>query len=126
MMISYSDFPEDKFIGGISFTTDPKKRDDIIKESLLVIDNIVKGGITESELKTAKTQYGLQMDTASQSNSFWATNLSNAIISGDDILSQDELMMIINSITVKDINKFLKEYMDDINTFITVYNPEKK
>ena len=126
VMVSYSDFPEDKFVGGISFTTDPKKRDDIIKESLQVIDNIVKDGITESELKTAKTQYGLQMNTASQSNNFWADNLATTIISNDDLLSLDELMKIINSITVTDVNKFLKEYMDDINTFITVYNPEKK
>ena len=126
VMVSYSDFPEDKFVGGISFTTDPKKRDDIIKESLQVIDNIVKDGITESELKTAKTQYGLQMNTASQSNNFWADNLATTIISNDDLLSFDELMKIINSITVTDVNKFLKEYMDDINTFITVYNPEKK
>ncbi len=126
VMISYSDFPEDRFVGGISFTTDPKKRDDIIQESLMVIENIVKDGITESELKTSKMQYNLQMGTASQSNNFWAGNLANTIISDDDILSEDELMEIINSITVSDINKFLKEYMDDINTFITVYNPEKK
>ncbi len=126
VMVSYSDFPDAKFVGGISFTTDPKKRDIIIKESLLVIDNIVKDGITESELKTAKTQYSLKMNTVNQTNSFWADNLANTIISDDDLLSLDELMNIINAITVTDINKFLKEYMGDVNTFITVYNPEKK
>ncbi len=125
VMIRYSDFPENMLFARISFTTSSSKKDDIIDETLLVFNNIIKNGVTENDLEIAKTQQILQIDQASQNNKFWTNSIASSLIEEDTILSADEMIDIIKSITIEDINKFITKSMSDMRRYITVYDKEK-
>ncbi len=125
VMIRYSDFPEDMLFARISFTTSSSKKDDIIKETTLVFNDIIKNGVTEKDLEIAKAQQVLQLDQASQNNKFWATSIASNLIEEDTVVSADEMIDIIETITIDDINKFITKSMSDMRSYITIYNKEK-
>ncbi len=125
VMIRYTDFPEDSLFARISFTTSSSKRDDIIKETTLVFNNIIKHGVTKQDLEIAKSQQILQLDQASQNNKFWATSIASNLIEEDTVLSADEMIDIIEKITIDDINKFITKSMSDMRSYITIYDKGK-
>ena len=45
---------------------------------------------------------------------------------GLDIYSLEEINSIIDNLTVSDVNKFIKESLSGADTFISIFNPEKK
>ncbi|QAR33779.1 insulinase family protein [Geovibrio thiophilus] len=124
--ISYSDYPETVFSGRVSFTCDPARRDDIIKEVIKTIKDIAENGITEKELETAKSQQSVQYDSAGEENRFWVNNIVFDFIRGEPVLSVAETKEIINGLNLKDINSFAVEYMNDMRIFVASYNPEAK
>lgn len=122
--LAYFEFPEVTRFVSISFTCDPERKGEILKEINIILDKVTKDGVTQKELDTAKSQQDVTYDTVIEQNRFWVNRISSAMTDGDDILSVDESKAIYQKVTVAELNKFIKEYMDGLSVFTAVFNPE--
>lgn len=124
--VSYSDYPETVFSGRVSFTCDPARRDEIVREAAGIINDIAENGVTLKELETAKNQQNVQYDAAGEDNRFWVNSLIFDFIRDEPVLSVAERKETVSGLSLEIVNAFAAEYMKDMRIFVASYNPEAK
>ncbi len=99
--------------GSIMINTNCKVKDSraVISEIKSELEKFYKDGVTEKELSLAKKSMLRNIKFGSQTMGWWVDNSIDTLISDSDYILVDELILIINSITINDINSFLKKYL---------------
>ncbi len=120
----YSNYPEFARGLAISFTTDPERRYELIKEAKTIVDAIAKGDITQEELNTAVNQQNTALQSAEELDDFWINTIWGDLVRNDPVLSIDEITAIYSGIKLNDLNAFAKEFMSDMSVFTSSFNPE--
>jgi zinc protease len=123
--LSYGVYPEVRFSGSLMLTCDPKRKDELISEIHVILENFTEKGITEDELSVAKAQHNAQYDSVKDVNAFWTNLISYNLVLDEEILSVDELKEIIASVTLQDAENAVAALMRDMRIYTSVFNPEE-
>lgn len=124
--IRYVEIPKTEVITKISFPCDPLRKDEVKEKTLNIYNKFLEKGINEEELQSAKLVLKNNYSSAVKENKYWMNTLSYNNLMGLDIYSLEEINSIIDNLTVSDVNKFIKESLSGADTFISIFNPEKK
>lgn len=96
----------------INFSTSYDKVSDATKAVRSEIIKFVNNGIDESELMMAKEQYKSKMVFAEESNQSRSSIMTTQYIRFGNLLSVDEKIKQVDSVTVSDINNYIKKMFD--------------
>lgn len=96
----------------INFSTSYDKVSDATKAVRSEIIKFVNNGIDESELMMAKEQYKSKMVFAEESNQSRSSIMTTQYIRFGNLLSVDEKIKEVDSVTVSDINSYIKKMFD--------------
>ena len=124
--IRYIETPKTEVFTRISFPCDPSRKNEVKEKTLNIYNKFLEKGINEEELQAAKLVLKNNYSSAVKENKYWMNTLSYNNLMGLDIYSLEEINSIIDNLTVSDVNKFIKESLSGADTFISIFNPEKK
>ncbi len=122
----YSIYPEFSRGASIGFTSDPERRDELIKEAMEIVKSMAKGNITQEELDVAINQQNTALEAAEESDGFWINSIWFDLSTNEPILSVEETTKIYSSVKLDEINSFAKEVLSDMSVVISSFNPEEK
>lgn len=125
VILKYSDYPSDDFLGKISFTCDPERKEEIIKKTYAILNEFIEKGITNQELEASRKAQIHAFESAEKDNRFWANNISMDIMKGEKINSINDLKNIAEYYKLDEINKLIKDTLKGYDTFIWTYNKGK-
>ncbi len=102
----------------------PENVDKLSAALMDIITNAQNKGIDQKDLDKVKETWRKQYHVNMQSNDFWLQNLSNAFINKDNPENILDYEQKINSITVEDLQKAAKKFLDTNNMVKSVMYPE--
>ena len=97
------DVLEVKSTGTISFSCDPKRKDELMKMVEEVIKEIKAKPITKEELNVFKKAYETEHETDLRHNSYWLSVMGMHYKHGDAFESAYSNLEVVKSITVQDV-----------------------
>lgn len=124
--IRYIESPKTEVFTKISFPCNPERKDEVKEKTISVYNNFIKNGINEDELNSSKLVMKNNYSTAVKENRYWINTLSYNNLMGLKIYSLDEINKIYDTLTLEEVNKFIKENLSNADTFISIFNPEVK
>ena len=116
--------PNNMYSLSISYPCGPETVDTLIAATLTLIEDLLANGISQEDLNKVKNTEIKSLQTSLESNRFWMRMLSNHILYGDEILSEDQMNARINAITGEDLIKAGKLLVEGKNPMIGVLYPE--
>lgn len=120
-----SKYPKEKAFLQIIFETAPEKKDKLMEIIFAEAANLAKNGPSEANLNKVKEYMLKKHKEDLKENSYWLGNIDEYLFTGVDMVKDYENM--VNSITIKDIQKFADELLKQKNEVeVTMVSPEKK
>lgn len=123
--VGYYEFPEPNLSGSISFNCDPERRTEVIKAVMTEMKRFSDAGATEKELEQAKLQQITLYDTIKDENRFWASNINSDTLNGETTDTIEKRKEITLNLKLEEVNALIKDYLDGVRTYTSIYNPEK-
>lgn len=114
------DLPTPTLSFSIDFDTDPTLVDELLEIVQLEIDQLVKNGPTEKEMKEINL-YLSKMHKESKKETNWANIIINALKGEEDLTSNEE--KLINTMSLKEIHKFAKDFFKTTNRMTFIFEP---
>lgn len=120
-----SKYPKEVVGLQILFDTAPAKRDKLMKTIFTEIDNLVKAGPSETNLKKVK-EYMLKKHTEDlKENDYWIETVGEHLFTGMD--RNGDYEKLVKSFTVKDIQDFASDLFKQKNEIeVSMISPENK
>jgi len=119
------DVLEVKSRGVISFSCDPKRREELIKMVEEVIEEIKAKTITKEELDVYKKAYETEHETDLRQNGYWLSIMGMHYKHGDAFESAYSDLDVVESITAKEVQTLAKKIFDKDRIKIEL-NPKKQ
>ena len=118
-------YPEEKAILQVIFETAPEKREKLMKIIFAELENITKAGPSETDLNKVK-EFMLKKHTEDMKvNRYWLNSIDEYLFTGMNPIKDYD--RIVNSVTVKDIQKFADELFKQKNEIeVSMISPEEK
>lgn len=118
-------YPKEQALLQIVFETSPAKRDKLMQIIFAELNNVAKAGPTEGDLSKVK-EFMLKKNAEDlKENSYWLKSIDEYIFTGMNPIKDYE--QIVNSITVKDVQKFVDGLLKQKNEVeVSMVSPEKK
>jgi len=121
---AFSYTPGDPGLLGVEATVDPKKRDDVEKLILQIIDEVKQAGVTAEELMKAKKMSLSHHLGALTTMRGQASDIgSNWLLTRNLDFSRDYLTAV-QKVTLDDIRRVASKYLVDQNLTVTSLNPK--
>lgn len=121
---SLSKYPETAGLQ-IVFDTAPTKKDKLLSIIYAEIENISKNGPAEANLNKVKEYMLKKLAEDLKENHYWLSAIDEYLFSGRDDINGYE--KVINSITAKDIQKFVNDLFKQKNEIeVSMVSPEEK
>ena len=109
----------------IMFSCSPDNTDNLSNAVFNILREFTEKGPSAETLEKVKKQMINDHETSLKQNNMWLSYISGKYYSGEDINSINSYVERVNSVTVDDIVKFMKENFD-IDKYVKVYlYPEK-
>ena len=124
--IRYMESPKTEVFTKIAFPCEPARKNEVMDKTINVYNEFIKNGITKEELESSKLALKNNYKSALKENKYWVNSLSYNTLMGVSIESLDEINNIYDSLKVEEVNKFIKDNLENSYTFISIFNPEKK
>ncbi len=123
----YLDRYGDVFEWSMGYTSDPGKTEMLMDEAIKVLDTLRQFGPQEEDILKVKEQQLQAFRTDSQTNRFWASQLVNKIINGEDYtkLSLDHLKAFWDTVTQDEIKDMMATIFKYEEAFIAYLYPEE-
>ena len=106
-------YPKDEALLQVVFNTDPTKREMLMGIIMGELQRVAKEGPKEEHLAKVKEAMVKQYAESVKENSYWLGVLNNYYWYNEDMDSK--FVELVNSITVKDVQKFAKQLFDQGN-----------
>lgn len=106
-------YPKDEALLQVVFNTDPTKREMLMGIIMGELQRVAKEGPKEEHLAKVKEAMVKQYAESIKENSYWLGVLNNYYWYNEDMDSK--FVELVNSITVKDVQKFAKQLFDQGN-----------
>ena len=119
------DVLEVKSNGAISFSCDPKRKDELIKMVEEVIKEIKAKPISNEELAVYKKAYGTEHETALRKNGYWLNIMGMHYKHGDSFESAYRNLDVVNGIIAQDVQSLAKKIFTKDRIIIEL-NPQKQ
>lgn len=118
-------YPKEEALLQIMFETAPEKREQLMKIIFAELENITKAGPSEDNLNKVK-EFMLKKHTENlKENPYWLNSIDEYLFTGVNPIK--DYSQIVNSVTVKDIQKFADELFKQKNEIeVSMISPEKK
>ncbi len=126
VILRYLDYPSDDFLGRISFTCDPKRKEEIIKNTMEIVEDFIEKGITKEELESARKAQILSIEKSGKENKFLSNNIALNILKNEEIISSKDIVNIVKEYDLDEINKLIQYVFKGHKTFIWSYNQKVK
>ena len=118
-----SKYPKEKALLQIVFETAPAKREKLMQIIFAELDNIAKAGPSEGDLNKVKEFMLKKHAEDLKENSYWLGSIDEYLFTGMNPIKDYE--QIVNSITVKDIQKFTDDLFKQKNEIeVSMISPE--
>lgn len=118
-----SKYPKEKALLQIIFETAPAKREKLMQIIFTELDNIAKAGPSEGDLNKVKEFMLKKHAEDLKENSYWLGSIDEYLFTGMNPIKDYE--QIVNSITVKDIQKFTDDLFKQKNEIeVSMISPE--
>ena len=109
----------------ISFSCDPKRKEELIKMAEGVVEEIKTKSITKEELAVYKKAYETEHETDLRHNSYWLEVMGMHYKHGDAFESAYSDLKVVESITAKEVQTLAQKIFDKDRIKIEL-NPKKK
>ena len=109
----------------IASQSTPQKTEDVIKTIYQQISSLEQKPLSQEELNTAKKILAMAFSKISESSQMLNMLLGNALLD-NDIDYAENYLDILNSITVEDVSKFVKKYLNLNRVSLTVVHPQSQ
>ncbi|ADD67749.1 peptidase M16 domain protein [Denitrovibrio acetiphilus DSM 12809] len=119
-------FKEQYARGMVRFTCDPERTNELIAAVNQIINALPENGVSEADLTEAKEQFKLSIEDSKKRNSFWLKNIAYHVLFDQPVQSTEEYVKYIDSITVDDVNSFIRDFMKGNSEFVVRFEPEAK
>lgn len=118
-------YPKEQAMLQIIFETSPAKRDKLMQIIFTELNNVAKAGPTESDLNKVKEFMLKKHAEDLKENSYWMNSIDEYLFTGMNPLK--DYTEIVNSITVKDIQKFIDDLLKQKNEIeVSMVSPDKE
>nr|WP_018109708.1 insulinase family protein [Bacteroides propionicifaciens] len=109
----------------IVFDTAPEKKDRLMEIIYRELDKVAKEGPSEKDLSKVKENMIKKYHEQVKENAYWSSMIQNQLTSGIDLNADFE--NLVNSIGIKDIQKFTKAFLKQGNKAeVIMISPEQK
>ena len=109
----------------IMFSCSPDNTDKLSEACFNILREFTTNGPSAETLDKVKKQMINDHETSLKQNNMWLNYIAGKYYSGEDINSINNYVERVNSVTIDDIVKFMKENFD-IDNYVKVYlYPEK-
>jgi len=121
-------FPVEQYTISVSFNAEPDKVDDLINTALKDVENAIKNGASEEDLKKVKETQRQGRIKDLKENRFWDRSIQNAYQNDGDPrnIGLEYLEQMISKLSSDSIKKSAGQYFDKKNYIKFVMNPEEK
>ena len=93
----------------ISFSSDPKRANEVVKAVELAIEKLKKDGVTKEELDIYKKKFDVSHETAMRENSYWSYKIKSALKYNSSLeYEMHSLPKLVHAITPKEIKELSK------------------
>ncbi len=116
--------PYEHYTVRASIPCGPENVEKLSKALLDIIKNAQEKGVAQKDLEKVKQAWKKQYHVNLQSNDYWLETLSAAFINGDNPENVLDYEQKIDAITVADLQKIAKRYLNTDNMIKSVLYPE--
>ncbi|GAB1856688.1 insulinase family protein [Flavobacteriaceae bacterium MHTCC 0001] len=110
--LRYRGRPYSRYVGTISFTCDPENADMLEKETLLVLKELLKKGVTKKQVENVKENWMLNRKKSLETNGFWLNHMYNKTYWKQPFTKGiDDYKEKLYAISPKFINKVARKYI---------------
>jgi zinc protease len=109
----------------INFDCDPKKQERLKEIVFEEIDRISKKPCSATDLEEIKKNYIKNRAEAEKQNNFWLSVIQSSLMNNEDLTSKEDYNKLVNSISVKDIQKFAKKLFKNTDSIEVIMNPKE-
>lgn len=118
-------YPTEKAVMQISFETAPEKREKLMQIIFAEANNMAKVGPSETDLKKVKEFMLKKHAEELKENDYWLGSIDEYLFTGMNITKDYE--QIVNSITTKDIQKFMNDLLKQKNEIeVSMISPNQE
>jgi zinc protease len=116
--------PNNMFSLSISYPCGPEAVDTLIAATLNLLEELLANGVTDEDLNKVKNTELKSLKPYLESNRYWMSILTNHVLYGDEILSEEEMNSRINQITSEDLVKAGRLLVENKKPQIGILYPE--
>lgn len=121
---SMQKYPEDTYKIYIYFTTNPGIVDDLITSVYDVIEEVKAGKFDKTYVEKVQEIQKREWEEGMERNQFWLSMIYESQFEDEEMMSQQKYLKYVNSLTVSDVQKSAKKYLNTDNLIQVVLNPE--
>lgn len=107
--------PREEVNIGVQFQCDPVRLDVLHDLTLKEVENTLENGVRKGDFVKVVSALQKQMNISVKDNDYWMNCLEQYMQFGDNLDSMELTTKLVASLTVEDINSWIKAYFADIN-----------
>lgn len=107
--------PREEVNVNVQFQCDPTRLDILHDLTLKEIQNLLENGVRKSDFVKVVSALQKQMNISVKDNDYWMNCLEQYIQFGDNLDTPGMTTKLVASLTMEDINAWMKAYFSDIN-----------
>ncbi len=120
-----SKHPDEQAIIRMKFDCDPEKRERLTKIMKDEIENMLKNGVDEEDLKEIKKSNLKNREEAEHQNSFWMNVIQGSLMNDEPITDTEGYNKMVESMSAKSVQKFARKLFKDTDIIEVVMVPKK-
>ncbi len=117
--------PYEQAIIRIKFDCDPEKRERLTQIMKDEIENMLKNGVNEDDLKELKSNNIKSRQEAEHRNGFWSGSIQTSLKNDEAFTSTEDYNKLVEGMTAKGVLKFAKKLFKNTDTVEVVMVPKK-
>jgi len=118
-----SHYPDQEFSMMMQFDCDPEKADHLASLIYLEVDKLIKDGPTQVDLDKARENLHKVRQENLRQNRFWQNAIQAYYYDNENIVSEENFNVILDSITIKDLQKIAKKLFSKANKVEVIMKP---
>ena len=117
--------PNEQAVFRIKFDCDPEKREKLTQIMKDEIENMLKNGVNEDDLKELKSNNLKSRQEAEHRNGFWMGAIMSSLMNDEAYTPTEDYNKLVESMSAKSVQKFAKKLFKNTDTVEVVMVPEK-
>ena len=123
---SQEQYPEAKYTVNFMWGCAPKNVKMLSKIVFKEIKSLQKDGPAQTDLDKVKENLKRERETNIKKNEYWLARLENHYFNGLDLLSLDDYKMLVDAVTLKEVQDVAVKYLTPDHYVRVVLKPEEK